>query len=261
MQRIMLAIALLGTLTVPAQAGQVYDVAADFSITTNPDGVWSYGYETTLGSTFVLYDAATPSAGGISGLEQWYSAEIQQSLLPTVGYNNTDSDIHRDTNIWPPHEVFFQAGFQGQYSVIRWTAPTAGTYNLAVSFRGDDNVFPTTSDVHVLYNGNSLFSGQVDVYGPAFTFSDILSVKAGDIIDFAVGVGSDGSTIGDMTGIGATISSVPEPSGLLLIAIGVGVVRSIALVRSPSRRLPWKTRITWYRSWNGQRLRSPEGWR
>ena len=35
----------------------VYSAAADFSLASNPNGVWSYGYEISLGSSFQLYDA------------------------------------------------------------------------------------------------------------------------------------------------------------------------------------------------------------
>jgi hypothetical protein len=48
--------ALLGLATLPA-AAQTYSAAADFSDTSssNVNGVWSYGYEATLGNTFNLY--------------------------------------------------------------------------------------------------------------------------------------------------------------------------------------------------------------
>ena len=32
-----------------------YDAVKDFSIQSNPNGVWSYGWESTLGSTLNLY--------------------------------------------------------------------------------------------------------------------------------------------------------------------------------------------------------------
>ena len=37
--------------------GVVYDAASDFSVASNPNGVWSYGYENPLGSGFQLYNA------------------------------------------------------------------------------------------------------------------------------------------------------------------------------------------------------------
>jgi hypothetical protein len=32
----------------------IFNAAADFSATKNPNGVWSYGWSPTLGGTFVL---------------------------------------------------------------------------------------------------------------------------------------------------------------------------------------------------------------
>lgn len=39
---------------VSADPVRVADVAADFSPTSNPNGVWRYGWSTTLGSPFIL---------------------------------------------------------------------------------------------------------------------------------------------------------------------------------------------------------------
>ena len=42
------ALALVVSEVEQASAGIAYDAAADFSLTSNPNGVWSYGYSTTL---------------------------------------------------------------------------------------------------------------------------------------------------------------------------------------------------------------------
>ncbi len=51
--RIFVLTALLFTLS-PSIAS-AFDVAADFSPTQNPNGVWTYGYSTTSGSPFITY--------------------------------------------------------------------------------------------------------------------------------------------------------------------------------------------------------------
>jgi len=35
-----------------------YDPAADFSLSSNPNGLWSYGYSITLGGAFTLHQTA-----------------------------------------------------------------------------------------------------------------------------------------------------------------------------------------------------------
>jgi hypothetical protein len=120
-------------------------------------------------------------------------------------------------------------GPQDQYSVIRFTAPNAGTFVLATSFTGID-VDQTTTDVHVLHDGSSIFNGNVHGFGsgsgPSFTTT--LTLHAGDTIDFAVGYGADGNYFNDSTGISATLSSVPEPASLILLALGLAGMGVIA---------------------------------
>jgi hypothetical protein len=238
MRRFLLMYAFLGSMTSGALAGQIYDAAADFSIASNPNGVWSYGYELTLGSGFQSYNATATNPFGATGLELWYNPALSGNFTPLVGYNTTSSDVPVGdptvTVISPAHSVFMHPGAPtsgNAFSVLRWTAPTAGSYQIAAAFRGDDFVYPTTTDVHVLENGSSLFDGGVYVYGPAASFTGIVSVKTGDTIDFVVGLGSDGNYTGDTTGISATISTVPEPTGALLLALGVGIVGAIKIGR------------------------------
>jgi hypothetical protein len=57
--------------------------------------------------------------------------------------------------------------------------------------------------------------------GPSFATS--LAVLQGDTIDFAVGIGSNGTYISDTTGLAATITiaAVPEPTGITLLGLGI----------------------------------------
>jgi hypothetical protein len=78
---------------------------------------------------------------------------------------------------------------------------------LNTTFTGRDNVNGTTTDVHVFHNGSALFNGVVNGFGPGSgpSFATSLTVLPGDTIDFAVGMGSNGSYISDPTGLDATI--------------------------------------------------------
>ena len=90
--------------------------------------------------------------------------------------------------------------------MIRFAAPAAGSYAVNVAFFGADFVGPTTTDVHVLVDGNSVFDGIVNGFGPGSgpIFSTNLNLKAGDTIDFAVGIGPNGNYLNDLTGLAAT---------------------------------------------------------
>ena len=106
---------------------------------------------------------------------------------------------------WQPRQLAFHPGPSGEFSVIRWTAPTTATVSIAGSFTGTD-CCATTTDVHVLRNGVSLFDNSVNGFGATVSFSATVSIQAGDTIDFIVGFGSDGNFFNDSTGLDAVIS-------------------------------------------------------
>ncbi|WP_226586850.1 PEP-CTERM sorting domain-containing protein [Microseira wollei] len=218
----MTAAVIIGFAASPSLAA-TFNAAADFSTTNNPNGVWQYGWSSSLGSTFNLYPNFTNDAGFVG----WRDPSITYFSAPTVVNNNTGSPINVSTVTLEPG-LTFHPGFNGQYSIVRWTAPEDGTYSLATKFAGADFVGPTTTDVHVLHNGISLFNDLVNGFGAssAKLFTNTLFVNAGDTIDFAVGYGN-GNFYSDSTSLAATISSatppesVPEPgSALGLLVFG-----------------------------------------
>ena len=207
------------------QAHAGYDAAADFSPTSNPNGVWSYGYSTTLGGTFNLYTShgnfLNPD-GTPTGLDSW-----NQNIglgNPAVIHNGTNAPLYvAGSALYLPGQLAFHPGPDGENSIIRFTAPTTATYALASSFVGLDDT-GTTSDVHVFLNEVPLFNGLINGYGAMDTFSTSLNLKAGDQVDFIVGYGTNHTYFADTTGISATFSTVPEPSSVVLVAIaGVGL--------------------------------------
>jgi hypothetical protein len=218
-------------LAVPcARAGGIYDVAADFSPTDNPNGVWSYGWSAALGSAFV----ADTTTANVSGLDFWEGPVTAAYGLgfPLVDHNGTANPITLNgTALFEPGQLAMHPGPDGQYSVICFMAPTAGTYQVAGAFTGLDFVGPTTTDVHVLVDGMSVFDGLVDGYQTGPSFGATLTLRAGDTVDFAVGYGTNGNYLYDTTGLTATLSSVPEPSTMILALIG-----SLALAGAARRR-------------------------
>ena len=106
---------------------------------------------------------------------------------------------------WPPQQVALHPGPQGEYSVVRWTAPAADRYRIAAEFTG---LFHATTDVHLVHNGQPLFSTQLNLGGNPNTAAHAcdLELAAGDRIDFVVGWGN-GSYGSDSTALTATIQS------------------------------------------------------
>jgi len=214
------AAAFLFLTSLGVQAG-IYDIAADFSTNSNPNGVWSYGYATTLGGTLILYTDTSYSTASVIGW--WGDISLEQ---PSVSYNrstNVATDGTQNTPIIAPHQAVFHPGPDDEYSIYRFTAPAAGTYQLQVSFAGADPK-GTTTDVHVLFNNVSIFDGSVNGFGPGTGpgFSTNLVLQANDRIDFEVGYGNNNFYY-DTTAIQATLISSP-PLSVNYVSIGQGQV-------------------------------------
>jgi hypothetical protein len=204
----------------PAFGGTTWDPAADYT-GTNPGDAWSYGW--------VSYDDFT--AGGylltvFDTLRDWDSMDhwgVAEGTEPAVLYNPTE-DSHWFGNEVPPETMALHPGGDGQYAIIRWTAPEAGTFTVTGSFFTFD--WPSV-DTHVLLNGTSFFDSTLSEPG-SNPFDLLVSVAAGDTIDFAVGNGGNGHG-GDATNFEAQIGPVPEPGSLL--AVGCGLLGLLALKR------------------------------
>ena len=211
-----------------AHAGY-YDAAADFSPTSDPNGVWSYGWSSTLGGAFNL-DAVHAST---SGLDLWEGSIPGADGLgfPFIEHNGTADTIKSGTIQLAPGQLAAHPGPQDQYAIVRFTAPTAGVYDLASSFTGLDFVGPATTDVHVLLDGVSIFDGNVSGFESGPSFSSVLTLQQGDTLDFVVGYGQNGNYNYDTTGIVADLMSVPEPSSVALTGMAAVMIAGYGLRR------------------------------
>ena len=184
-----------------------YSATNDFSLNSDPNGVWSYGWESSLESTF-NFDAFSANT---YPLEKWYSGQSGDGN-PGIYYNNSASSYQPGSEIWQPYQIIMHPGSGGQDSILRWTAPSSGTYTFDTGFIGQDTV-GTTTDVHFLLDDSSLFDADVFGYQATQSFDTTLKLNAGDTIDLAVGFGN-GSYYYDSTGVSESITNVtnlPEP--------------------------------------------------
>ncbi len=212
-----------------AKADIIYDPAASFSPTNNPNGVWRYGWSQTLGSPFILdVDRAVRDR-----IDYWRSNQSGIFNEPAVYHNGTGVPITSLTFTLQPGQLVFHPGMAGQYALVRWIAPNDGAFSIATTFSGVDFAGPTTTDVHVLVDGASKFDGAVNGFGPGSAVPSLinLSLVKGDTVDFAVGYGANRSYFFDSTGLAATITqvipkqdgggtAVPEPTSLSLFGLG-----------------------------------------
>jgi PEP-CTERM motif len=191
-----------------------YDSGNDFSLASNPNGVWTYGSEPTLAGAFTAY----AFSGTFSGVEYW-GADANGDP-PLDFHNPTASTIQTSqTAFLGPGQTAFHPGPNGEYSIYRFTAPATGVYSLIGAFFAIDQ-HPTTTDIHILLDNVSIFDGNLDSNNSGTTYATNLSLTGGDTLDFAVGFGN-GNYSFDPTGIDAKLTtSVPEPSAIALLALG-----------------------------------------
>ncbi len=224
MNRLVLSFLVLLASSTQLRAGVIAASAADFSTASNPNGQWGYGFSTSLGA-FTPY-TSTGNFGGNANLPGWFGILNPPFSEPWVIKNTSGSTQTVSGLQLGAGELAFHPGQTGQFSIVRWTAPTADTYTINGFFDARDRFNGTTVDIHVLENGSSLFNMNLSgVLGTQKPFSFVRSLNAGDRIDFVVGFGTDNSFFNDSTGLSATISTpdtvVPEPSSVALLGMGL----------------------------------------
>jgi len=217
MGRIAAIVMFLGVL---AQAQTTFDLSSDFSLQENPHKLWQYGYSETnsLAPDQFRLDKYSDEGSPIVFWHPDASKGPGPGYYPYVAYNTTkQSQAWPSPNGWVVRggEVAMEASNSGQYSLVRFVAPAAGTYKISAQFEGV-HVWSTT-DVHVLHNGTSLFDADIDGYGgdPAFrkvegasptaAYSGQIEMKANDTVTFAVGYGKNKTNSGDTTGLFARV--------------------------------------------------------
>jgi hypothetical protein len=136
-----------------------------------------------------------------------------------------------------PGQVVLHPGPSNQPSVVRCTAPTAGTYQLTCGFDMRSTGGTHSTDAHVILNNTilgQLFNGTVDSFDDFKSFNTTLTRNVDDVVDVVdVVVGPNGTAIGqsylgDTTELNARFESLPhlvdEPGTLLMVAVGIGLL-------------------------------------
>ena len=199
-------------LSVPrVQAGAVYNAVADFSISSNPNGQWSYLYNNGSGLQLLTQPIVLSD-----GIDYWWDGMAIPNDVATLK-NTTNSTVSASTRVLPPNLLGMEP--ESATDVIRWTAPTAGNWSITGLFQGIDTS-EHSHNVEILENSGTqiLAPTSISFFGQQVSFDATVTLAKGDTIDFIV---QTGSTYTDLsTGLTATIQNVPEPSTITLAAIG-----------------------------------------
>jgi len=234
---------LMSIVTPSARADAVYDAVGDLTRQSmdegiDPNGAWSYGYRSTVSSNdFSLFSECTTSGYFGNPDALIWTVPPQESFFGV--YKNFTGATLRSVDItFPTDELLLHPGFDGNFAIVRWTAPEDGLYQLATTFTsrydGGDN------EVYVVVNGSSVFHGTV--HGPSVdpsqqsaAYAATLPLDSGTTIDFLVGETAT-HWLGGEVGFTTQIREVPEPSTFVLVGIG-----AISLLGYAWRRRKWAT--------------------
>jgi hypothetical protein len=150
-----------------AQAATSFDLSADFSFQKMPNSIWQYGYSATnsLAPDQFRVDEYADPTGPVGFWHPSVSQGPGPGWYPYVAYNITKQSQLGSSNGWSvrPGEVAMEGSNSGQYSMVRFVAPVAGIYKVTAQFEGVHFGLSTT-DVHVLHNGVSLFDADIGTF-------------------------------------------------------------------------------------------------
>jgi hypothetical protein len=187
---------------VPSRArADVYDAVADFSTNSNPNGVWSYGWCTNVGGQFQLMTANEVS----TGLFGWWNGLATPNATSVWG-DLTPSEITYNGVIFDPDTLLIDP--QSDAVVVRFTAPTNGTFQIQGLFRLQiASMNPNPHNLNIQINNTNTayyFNTGNGLNGTEYPFSFTCSLNYGDTLDFIATC--SGNYVALCTGLKATIT-------------------------------------------------------
>jgi hypothetical protein len=185
------------------RASTVYDAVNDFSVSSNPNGQWSYLYDTGSGPQLLTYNTI-PFEVAYPGLNAWWNGQTDPNSI-FVAQNATASPVSFLSIVDPPNLLWLDP--QADTDIVRWTAPASGTWNVTGQFQGID-VGEQAHNVEILVNYSTVLLAPTTVsqFGQVVPFDQSVSLTAGNTIDFIVAATAGYGNLA--TGLSAAISTM-----------------------------------------------------
>ena len=149
-------------LATSAMCQNSWDLNANYSATSNPNGAWSYGGKSSMTATAI---DVFPDRWGSCG---WY-----------YGNQAGSPSIECGPQMWAQNNG-------NGYPCFRWTCPMSGEYSIAGAFVANDSRGVDNS-VYVVTNGSVMYSGLINTYPQSVGFTnEFVSLKQGNTVDFTL---------------------------------------------------------------------------
>ena len=204
----------------------VFNEKPDNAAESNPHNTvvpeWSYGTRAQAATTELNLFPAGLHVNNANGFEGWDSSGTVEGALG-VNVNSTPLVFASGVKALLTHQLVLHPGADNRFAVVRWTAPADGSYRVLAEWLDLDARNGNGASAHVVINGIERFGKEVpaDQVGPkrfvgqewenggnAEMPAETFKLKAGDVIDFAVG--SRGSYFSDTTAFNAIVRRVAD---------------------------------------------------
>ena len=228
--RLLSPIAASFLLVLAGPAGAVSDLTADWSDSTNPNGVWSYNE----GANALLHVDNWVEGAFSSPQPAWARSGTGNMVLPAWRQDNGTATFPADILLGDivAHTTDSVNGVGAGHANVTWTSPFDGVVDIlgAVWLARDEDrsVDWTLSLNDVVLTGGSLFSGDPFSRDTPFDFDlgsggaavlDGIAVSMGDVLELELATTSAGGEV-----VGVDLLVTPEPSTLLLLVTGLGLL-------------------------------------
>jgi hypothetical protein len=169
-----------------------------------------------MGLGLQLLSNALPNEFGVTGLNAWWDGQAEPNWVNIV-QNASGGTLDVQTVVIPTDLLVLDP--ESYTAIVRWTAPESGRWEIAGLFQGID-VGQQSHDVEILENYSTvlLAPATMSEYGQVVPFNQFVSLNEGSTVDFVVARTGDYRSLS--TGLSVTISPVPEPSTIVLLAVG-----------------------------------------
>ncbi|MBN2505306.1 MAG: immunoglobulin domain-containing protein [Verrucomicrobia bacterium] len=176
---------------------RTYDLSADYTLASNPNGPWSYGAQEALGGAFSLLAHARtfPADNGVP-IASWDWAGGVSPLVNRVMGPGTAVSAG-GAFVGPPGTIYFVPGPDGtarNFGVIRFTVPPqqSGQYRIEAAVSPlFDGELSADCDFHVMKGEQELFGMSLPP-NTSSGYTNELALEVGQALDFAIGRGADG---------------------------------------------------------------------